>query len=124
MPKRAKKAATPKAAAKPTAVSVSVEASPDVPVYYINYAEISHGAHDFGMAVARVATKLPARVQEEALKSGRVVIEPILQLVMPPTIIPGLISALQRQREAYEKNFVPIQDVEKGKKRNGRSKDR
>ena len=119
MPKRAKRAVSTKATVKTATVAVSVEATPDVPVYYVNYAEISHGPHDFGMAVARVATKLPVRVREEAVKTGRLVVEPVLQLTMPPTMIPGLISALQRQLEAYEKNFASVPNASDRKKRNG-----
>lgn len=92
--------------------SISIEPSEDTPVYYINHAEISHGPHDFCMSVTRIPSKFSASQLTE-INSGTLALEPILQLVLPVTIMDGLISALQKQRMRYEERLKSGKKEEK-----------
>lgn len=94
------------------AVRVTLRESEDTPVYYINYAELYSSQNEFGISVARVPTKPRPEDIEEAKKSGAIRVETMLQLVMPPTIIPGLINALKRQKESFERLYGEIKPQE------------
>lgn len=97
--------------AKPEVLGVKIvlEASEDTPSYYVNYVEIIHSQHEFGLYAAQMPTKLSTDSLEAARKSGEIHVEPTLQLVVPPTLIPGLIRALETQKQSYEKEFGMIQ---------------
>ena len=84
---------------------VEVRISEETPDYYINYAEIASSLNEFSLYGVRMPTKLPARDLEELQKSGRVVVEPVVQLTMPITIIDGLIEALKVQKEIHETHY-------------------
>lgn len=97
-------------AAKDPEVTVKIEVTtgPDTPTYYINFAEVHHSQHEFGMAVVRTPGKMP-RAQIEALKeSGQLVVSADVLLLFPPTMLPGLIDALTQQRQKFEAKFGPI----------------
>jgi hypothetical protein len=85
-----------------TTLPLALEMTDDAPVFYVNHAEITHTQHDFSIAWARVAAKLPTAKRAEAIEAGRVLVEPSVVLVVPPTMIQGLIDALQRQQTSYE----------------------
>jgi hypothetical protein len=92
----------------PKRVQVLVAPDANTPHYYFNFVEISHSLHDFTLNVARIPSKL-TREQNDQMKAGEAVaVEPTLQLVMSPSMLPALISALQVQRQAYESGFGPI----------------
>ncbi len=114
-----KKAAKKKSrkSAKPAVLGtkVVIEPSEDTPSYYVNYAEVIHSRHEFGLYVAQLPTKLSTEDLEAARASGELHVEPALQLVVPPTLILGLIGALETQKNLYEKDFGKIQ--EEGKKK-------
>jgi hypothetical protein len=89
--------------------------TPETPFYYVNYISVSHLAYDFTMSVA----KLPSIItpdQVAVVQSGQpLVMEPTLQLVIPPTLIKGLIFALTEQVRKYEEQFkITIHDFNKG----------
>jgi hypothetical protein len=72
-------------------------------VYYVNYAEAAFSPHEFCLSAARVPTKLPQGRMEEVQRSGAMIVSADVQLVFPPTLIPGLIRALNTIKDAYEK---------------------
>ncbi len=94
---------------------IVMDITEDTPVYYINYAEIIHSRHEFGMYAVQLPTKLSAQDADQAKTSGELHLEPVLQLLMPPTVISGLIDALKIQKDAYEKEYGKIQDEAKKK---------
>ena len=87
---------------------IQAEVKPDTPFYYINYLSINHSAYDFTMT----AVKLPSHFTPDQIESARqgkpVLVEPVLQLVIPPRVIKGLITALTEQCRKYEAQFGPI----------------
>jgi hypothetical protein len=93
-------------------VRVVVEPGEGTPVFYINYAEVGHTANDFALLGARVPAK-PTRDQiEQAKSSGVLPVEADVLLVIPPTVIPGLIRALSGQQAKYEEEVgSPIIDT-------------
>jgi hypothetical protein len=89
--------------------------TPETPFYYVNYILVSHLAYDFTLSVV----KLPSLISPEqvaTVKSGQpIVMEPTLQLVIPPSLIKGLIFALTEQVRKYEEQYkVTIHDFNKG----------
>lgn len=82
----------------------------DGPTYYVNHLEISHNQHNFCVYVAEIPTKFPEYTLETAKKTGQVNLTPMFCLTMPPTIIPGLIRALETQKGLYENRFGKIID--------------
>jgi hypothetical protein len=95
----------------PTQLAVTVVANPtdDTPSFYSNYAEASFNQHEIGLFFIKTPTKLDIQRLEEA-KSGKLVLEPLAQVLIAPTLLPGLIRALQTVREEYEKAFGVIRD--------------
>jgi len=107
-----KKAISKTASDKPKFAQVRIVLNEvaDVPSYYVNYAEVSQGMHDFSIHVARMPSRFSPDVAAAAAKEGVLRIDPMLQLVVPPTIIPGLIKALELQKAMYEKQHGEIVD--------------
>lgn len=84
------------------ALKIVVEASQDTPTYYVNHAEIAAGQHEIAIWFARLPTK-PSRLEmEEAKVTGEIIVDPEFQILVPPTLIPGLISALEQTKERHE----------------------
>jgi hypothetical protein len=74
----------------------------DLPVYYVNYMEVAHSLNEFGLFAVRTPVKPSSQQVEEAQQTGQMRLEPEFHLVLPPTVIPGLIGALTAQKDAYE----------------------
>ena len=100
-------------------LKVVVDPTEDTSAHYINHAEIHHSLNEFGMFVARVPPRLSAAKLEQAKQSGTVIVEPLLHLLFPPTMVPGLIRALTLQREAYETRFGRIKEKPEDGAKNG-----
>jgi hypothetical protein len=93
--------------------SVRLEPLESASVYYVNYIEVANSPQDFSLICGRLPGKLSAEKTEEAKKLGVLVIEPEVQLIIPITLVPGLIKALTIQKEKYEKLFgIQIKEVE------------
>jgi hypothetical protein len=77
------------ALAAPVALKVALEPSGDQ--IYANYAEVTAAQHEFQISFALVPTK-PSAEKIEAIKNGSpLFVDAIVQVMLPPTIIPGLI---------------------------------
>ncbi len=118
-PKRGKRPAplrkkTPET--KPVAAKVVLHPSEDTAQYYINYAEVAVSQNEFSIYGVRIPTK-PRPYEVEAIKiSGELHLEPEVQIIIPVTVIQGLIDALIRQRDLYTAQFgtvIPMQTEEK-----------
>jgi len=82
-------------------VRIVLEPQEHTPTYYANHAEVSRGAHDFGVSFAHLPTKFSKEKLETVTDEGELKYSPNVQLVLPPTVIPGLIRALQTQLDLY-----------------------
>lgn len=89
-------------------IKIVPDPKPDTPSYYINYAAVAHSQYEFLLSVLRIPDKLSPEQTQLAKKGGAVPIEPILQLIIPPRLIDGLIKALNIQKEKYEQENGPI----------------
>jgi hypothetical protein len=108
MAKAATKKAAPASKKAEIAVRIVVEATQDTPAYYVNHAEVVLGMHELAIWFARLPTKPSREETEEARRSGEIVVDPEFQILFPPTMLPGLISALEQTKENYEAMFGPI----------------
>src|SRR5947209_3096328 len=86
-------------------VQVQIVASTDTPSYYVNYIGVSHTPYDFTLSVTKVPS--PAtQEQMELVNAGKPLpLEAILQLVIPPLLVDGLISALTDQKQKYQETL-------------------
>ena len=89
-------------------ITIKPDPKPDTPIYYVNYASITHSEFDFIMAVLRIPHQLSPEQTHLAVSRKPIPVEPLLQLVFPPRLIDGLIRALTTQKEKYEKEHGPI----------------
>jgi Protein of unknown function (DUF3467) len=109
MPRAGKtRAVTKRAKSEPLTVKISIDASPDAGIHYVNLAEVGHSRHDFFVLLARTPIKPSQTELVHIRETGEVHVEALVQLVMPPTFVPGLINALQTRLSAYEMEFGPI----------------
>lgn len=93
--------------------SVRLEPLEGASVYYVNYVEVGNSPQDFSLICGRLPGKLSVEKIKEAKTLGALVIEPEVQLIIPTTLVPGLIRALTIQKEKYEKLYgVQIKEVE------------
>lgn len=75
-----------------------VDTIQEVPTYYVNHAEVAAGPHEFAVWFTRLPTR-PSRGDLEIIKeTGEYMVEPEVQLLMPHSLIDGLIKALQQAK--------------------------
>lgn len=94
---------------KPTTLRIQVEAPSDLPFHYANYIGVSHSKNEFALSIARIPTLFNSARLKEIKDKGVLDIEPDLQIVIPTTVIRGLIRALEIQLGLYETNFGKIE---------------
>lgn len=85
-------------------VSVSMQVGDETLTYYANIAEIAPLQHDFAMLFGRLPAKLPPDKQQEA-KAGTVTLTSDVQILIPATLIDGVMRALATAKAIYEKNY-------------------
>lgn len=103
-----KKAPTKEQEVESLSAKVVIHPSEDTPFFYINYAEIVVSEHDFNLYGVRVPAKLVPSEINILKESGEINVEPIVHLIIPATIIDGLINALTRQKEVYKQQQSKI----------------
>ncbi len=86
-------------------VNIALQPSVDAQVFYSNFLEVAHGPHDLTIYGVRVPAKLRHSDMAAAVETGEMQLEPDFQIVISPTLAPGLIRALQAQVELWEKEF-------------------
>jgi hypothetical protein len=118
----AKKATTKLPAAKPALkhVRVAFDPLPGTQVVYANHIEIGHTRHDFTLIVGRVPAKFSAEQQDHLNAGGEMLLEPELQLVIPSSLMEGLVSALTVQLTAWQASVKAIEVLQEAK--NGSAK--
>jgi len=99
--------AEPKAQAVTTLVTTEI--GEQTATYYANHAEIAALPHDFAMLFARIPAKLSPEKLEQA-KAGMVILPADVQIVIPATLIDGLIRALNVAKTIYEERYGAIHD--------------
>lgn len=87
-----------------------ISADEDTQTFYINYAEVGCSAHEFAILAARLPTKYSAASLDEFAAVGHMPVIANVQLLFSPTLIEGLIQALNTQKEFYEQHFGKAED--------------
>jgi hypothetical protein len=105
MKKPAKKIAKKHAVQELTA-QVRLEIKSDTPSYYVNYIGVSHTGYDFTLSAAKIPSPLMQDQVEFVQRGEPIPIELMLQLVIPPLLVDGLLAALADQKERYEKTLA------------------
>lgn len=103
-----KSAAAEKVEPKEIQVQIAFNHVDDISSYYVNHAEVANTQHEFVILCGRLPAKLSPSQAQVAKEKGKIMIDPLLQLTVPPTLIDGLINALKTQKERYEKRHGKI----------------
>jgi hypothetical protein len=101
----------PKVPPTPAEIRVSgfkLDTRPDTPSYYVNYMGVSHTPFEFTLSAAKIPAQLSEEQVNTAKKNEPVVLETILQLIVPPLLIEGLILALTDQKKKYEETIAKV----------------
>jgi hypothetical protein len=96
-------AGPPPGAPETVQVRAAVEVPEGTPSYYANFIEITHTKWDFSLVAARLPAKWTPSKVAEMQATGSLAIPAEMTLVIPTTLVAGLIRALTVQKEAYEK---------------------
>jgi hypothetical protein len=102
MAKHSSKTPTPKEAT----AQVTLNVQSDTPSYYVNYLGVAHTAYDITLSACKVPSPLTME-QAELVKNGKPIpIEPLVQLVISPLLVDGLIKALTDQKERHQQTLA------------------
>jgi hypothetical protein len=104
--KRLKRGERPKKGTAKIALSYAGE-----PIYS-NYAEVSSAMHEFQILFALLPTKPKAEQIEQMVQGSALNLDAQVQILLPPTVIPGLIKALTTTKDRYEALAGPIKELE------------
>jgi hypothetical protein len=88
------------------AAQIRLEVRSDTPSYYVNFIAVSHTAYDFTLSALKVPSPLTQEQAEFVKRGEQIPVEPVLQLVIPPLLVDGLIKALTDQKERHEKTLA------------------
>jgi hypothetical protein len=92
-------------------LSIATQVGEETFTYYANYAEIASTAHDVGLLFARLPGKLPPEKLQEAVSTGGILtLTCDVQIVIPATLIDGLIRALNTQKAEHERRYGTIHE--------------
>jgi hypothetical protein len=103
-------------------VKVEIDFSAELGSHYVNHAEVGNTRHEFFILCGRLPAKLSPEQKRLAKEKGSFSIDPVVQLTVPPTLIPGLIQARMEQKIKYEKAFGKIETREKTVTQSGETK--
>lgn len=101
---------------KHVAINLKIEVKPDTPYYYTTFMTVSHGPHDFTISVGKAPSFFTAEQIADAQKGEALVVESILQLIVPPRVTVSLIEALKIQVQNYEQQFGKIDIIKVNEK--------
>lgn len=82
-----------------------IDVREDTPQYYANHIEINFTVHDFSLLIGRISSRIKPEDVAEARKSHIVKVPADVQILLPTTLIAGLLRALLVQKDAYEKQY-------------------
>jgi hypothetical protein len=82
---------------------IKLEPLESASTYYVNHIEVGSSGLDFSLIGGRLPGKLSTDQINEIKNDGAFVVEPDVQIVIPTTLIVGLIRALTMQKEHFEK---------------------
>lgn len=89
-------------------LNIQLEPKADTPFYYANFIVVTHSAAEFSIGITRVPLPLLPDQVQYLLKDKAIMMEPTLQIIVPPSTAKGLIKALQDQVSQYESQFGEI----------------
>src|SRR5271157_3345735 len=90
-------------------LSVATQVGEETFTYYANHAEIASKPHEFALLFARMPAKLPPEKLEEA-DGGTLTLTSDVQILIPATLIPGLIRALNTHKTVHEQRYGTIHE--------------
>jgi hypothetical protein len=97
----------PESQPRTTGIRVNTQVGNETFTYYANHAEVACIPQEFAILFARIPTKLPPDKINE-VRAGNLNLTCDVQILIPTTLIDGLIRALARQKAAYEQQYGPI----------------
>jgi hypothetical protein len=82
---------------------------------YVNYAQVSHSPWEFTIRFGLAPTGADI---EQTMKKGQATLEvpTIIDIMIPPTLMPGLIRALQTNFDKFDKKQVEKTEIDSTQK--------
>ncbi len=102
---KAKREPAPKLPETISGLVVKLEPLENASTYYANHIEIGSTAHDFSIICARLPPKLTTEQFVQVRADNTLIFEPEVQIIVPATLIVGMIKALTVQKELYERLY-------------------
>ncbi len=90
-------------------LSLATQVGDETFTYYANHAEIASTPHEFALMFARMPAKLPPEKLEE-VGGGTLTLTSDVQILIPATLIPGLIRALNTHKTVHEQRYGAIHE--------------
>jgi hypothetical protein len=106
MPKRAQKTQPAKQPAPELTAQVRMDIKPDIPAYYVNFFAVSHTAYDITLSAAKIPSPFTDEQVDLAKKGQQIPVEPVVQIVMSPSLVDNLMKALADQKARHEKTLA------------------
>jgi hypothetical protein len=80
-----------------------LDVTDETPQYYANHAEINFTVHDFLISFGRLSGRIGSDQIETLRETGAMRVRADVQILIPASLVAGLIRALSSQKEQYEK---------------------
>jgi hypothetical protein len=94
-------------------VAVAIDVPEGTPSYYSNWIEVSNTKWDFCLTAALMPSRHNKAKIAEMQANRALTLTAEVQLIIPTTLLPGLIRALTMQKERFEKETkTELKEVE------------
>lgn len=78
------------------------EPTEDTPTYYANHFEVGQTPHEFFILAGRIPGKISSARRMDIDPDGTMNVDPEVQILLAPSLVPGLIKALTSQLEKWK----------------------
>lgn len=89
-------------------LKIAALVSESTPFYYSNNVTVAHTRYDVVLTFARIPTSLSAQQRQSIEADKTLSLEAEFQVAISPQLLPGLLRALDDQKEKYEERFGRI----------------
>jgi hypothetical protein len=102
-------------------IKVVLDPGEHTSTYYANHFEVARGRHELTVIAGRLVGKISRERMREATDSRELLVDPEFQMLVAPSLVPGLIKALQTQLDMWTKEHGTSNAKEAPNERRGRS---
>jgi hypothetical protein len=110
-----KRAAKSSNGTSPTSVQlrIMIDVPDGTPSYYSNWIEVSHTKWDFCLTAAKMPARQNQTKMDQIVETKTLTLDADVQIIIPPTLLPGLIRALTSQKKTFEREMnIELKETE------------